>query len=164
VVDHDPGEGQAPGVEGIKQYWQSLNESFPDFQLDVDVFLAEEDRVRFDRPRKDHIIEFLVEFEVNIPDGTPESEVKDGENAEASAAARLVDEGHLLRVWKRPIASGETKVLDLYRADSATQLDGLVEALPLYEWMHVAVIPLEPHSKDPATARAANVGAGRREP
>ena len=38
-------------------------------------------------------MEFLVEFEVNVPDGTPESEVKDRENAEASAAAKLVDEG-----------------------------------------------------------------------
>lgn len=40
-------------------------------------------------------MEFLVEFEVNVPDGAPESEVKDRETAEPSAAAKLVDEGHL---------------------------------------------------------------------
>ncbi len=45
-------------------------------------------------------MEFLVEFQVNVPDGTPESGVKDRENAEASAAAKLADEGHLVRVWK----------------------------------------------------------------
>jgi muconolactone D-isomerase len=35
-------------------------------------------------------------------------------------------------------------------ADSRTQLDGLLGALPLYEWMHIAVTPLEPHPNDPA--------------
>jgi muconolactone delta-isomerase len=106
-------------------------------------------------------MEFLVEFEVNIPDGTPESDVKDREAAEASAAAKLVDEGHLLRVWKRPIAPGDTKILSLYRADSETQLHGLLEALPLYEWMHVAITPLEPHPNDPAAARTTNLGTNR---
>ena len=45
VVDHDAGEGQAPGVEGIKQYWRSLGESFLDFKLDVDLFLADDDHI-----------------------------------------------------------------------------------------------------------------------
>jgi muconolactone D-isomerase len=95
-------------------------------------------------------MEFLVEFEIKVPEGTPESEIKDRENAEASAAAKLVDEGHLVRLWKRPIAPGETEVVGLYRADSGTELDGLLRALPLYEWMHVIVTPLEPHPNDPA--------------
>ncbi len=92
-------------------------------------------------------MEFLVEFEVEIPDGAPESEIEDRENAEASAAARLVHEGHLVRLWKRPVADGETKILGLYRAESKTQLDDLLGALPLYEWMHVTVTPLDPHPK-----------------
>jgi muconolactone delta-isomerase len=81
------------------------------------------------------------------------SEVKDRERAEASAAAKLVDEGHLVRLWKRPVAPGEAKVVGLYRADSETQLDGLLGALPLYEWMRVTVTPLEPHPNDPAAAQ-----------
>ncbi len=47
-------------------------------------------------------MEFLVEFDVNVPDGAPESEVKERQDGEASAAAKLADEGHLLRLWKRP--------------------------------------------------------------
>ena len=94
------------------------------------------------------------EFELHVPDGTPESEVTSRENAEASAAAKLVDEGHLIRVWKRLVAPGDTKILGLYRADSESQLDGLLGALPLYPWMHVTVIPLEPHPHDPAAAKA----------
>jgi muconolactone delta-isomerase len=103
---------------------------------------------------KEDIVEFLVEFEVNIPDGAPESEVKNRETAEASAAAKLVDEGHLVRLWKRHVARGETRTVGLYRADSETQLDGLLGALPLYEWMHVTVTPLEPHPNDPTAAKA----------
>ena len=35
-------------------------------------------------------MEFLVEFEVNVPDGAPPSEVEARNSAEAAAAARLV--------------------------------------------------------------------------
>jgi len=95
-------------------------------------------------------MEFLVEFEIKIPEGTTESEVEDREDAEAEAAAKLVEEGHLVRVWKLPVGSGEAQVLGLYRADSETELDGLLRALPLYEWMRVSVTPLAPHPNDPA--------------
>jgi hypothetical protein len=38
----------------------------------------------------------------------------------------------------------------LYRAESEADMDGLLRALPLYEWMRVTVTPLEPHPNDPA--------------
>jgi muconolactone D-isomerase len=103
-------------------------------------------------------MEFLVEFDVNVPDGAPASEVEARNNAEASAAARLVDEGHLLRLWKPPAAPGETKALGLYRADTKAQLADLLGALPLYDWMNITVTQLEPHPNDPvpeATVSAA---------
>jgi muconolactone delta-isomerase len=98
-------------------------------------------------------MEFLVEFETSIPDGTPEYEVEERENAEASAAAKLADEGHLERIWKRRVAPGVTRTVGLYRAGSESQLDDLLRALPLFEWMHITATPLEPHPNDPA-ARA----------
>ena len=94
-------------------------------------------------------MEFLVEFEITVPDRTPQSEVEDRQNAEASAAAKLVEKGHLVRVWNRAVAVGETRAVGLYRAGGRTQLDDLLAALPLYEWMHVTVTPLEPHPNDP---------------
>ena len=94
-------------------------------------------------------MEFLVEFEVHVPDGAPASEVEARNSAEASSAARLVAEGHLIRLWKRPAAPGETKALGLYRADSEAQVAGLLGALPLYDWMDVTVTPLESHPNDP---------------
>ena len=97
-------------------------------------------------------MDFLVEFEVDVPAGTSETEVEERERAEAVAATKLADEGHLLRVWKRPLSTGETNVLGLYRAESETELDGLLSALPLYEWMSVTVTGLERHPNDPAAS------------
>jgi muconolactone D-isomerase len=95
-------------------------------------------------------MEFLVEFEVHVPDGAPSTEVEHRTSAEAAAAAGLVDQGHLVRLWRLPTAPGETKAIGLYRGDSEAQLAGLLGALPLYDWMHVTVTPLAPHPNDPA--------------
>jgi muconolactone delta-isomerase len=101
-------------------------------------------------------MEFLVEFDVNVPDGTPASQLEVRNSAEASAAARLVDEGHLVRLWKPRAAPGESKAVGLYRADSEAQLAGLLRALPLYDWMQIRVTPLEPHPNDPVPRFAAS--------
>jgi muconolactone delta-isomerase len=100
---------------------------------------------------REDFMEFLVEFEVEVPEGTPESEVEQLSRAEASAAAGLVGEGHLLRVWRRNAVADDTTVIGLYSADSQVKLDGLLRALPLAEWMQVRVIPLAPHPNDPAS-------------
>jgi muconolactone delta-isomerase len=104
-------------------------------------------------------MEFLVEFDVNVPLGAPASEVEARTSAEASAAADLVDRGHLVRLWKLPVAPGETKALGLYRADSEAQLAGLLAALPLYDWMRITVTPLEPHPNDPDPQEALSTAA-----
>jgi muconolactone D-isomerase len=94
-------------------------------------------------------MEFLVAFEVHVPDGAPASEVQARNSAEAAAAALLADEGHLVRLWKSAVAGGETKALGLYRADTEAQLAGLLGALPLYDWMNITVTRLDPHPNDP---------------
>ena len=95
------------------------------------------------------LVEFLVEFEVKVPGGAPANEVEARNLAEASAAARLVEKGHLLRLWKPPAAPGKTKALGLYYTDSEKQLTDLLRALPLYDWMNITVTPLEAHPNDP---------------
>jgi muconolactone delta-isomerase len=94
-------------------------------------------------------MDFLVEFEINIPEGTPEAEVTAREDAESAAAAKLVDQGHLVRLWKRRVGPGESRPVGLYRAESDGELNGVLRALPLYGWMRVTVTPLEPHPNDP---------------
>jgi muconolactone delta-isomerase len=102
-------------------------------------------------------MEFLVEFEMNVPDGIPQSEVSEREEAEASAAARLTADGHLLRVWRRPGPTGSANALGLYRADSEAHLNDLLRGLPLYPLMKIAVTTLGPHPNDPeAQSRVAH--------
>jgi muconolactone D-isomerase len=95
-------------------------------------------------------MEFLVEFEVDIPDGALESEVADRTKAEAAAAAALGAEGHLLRLWTVSVEPDESKALGVYRAASRAELDRLLAALPLYDWLRITVTPLAPHPNDPA--------------
>jgi muconolactone D-isomerase len=96
------------------------------------------------------MMEFLVQFELNIPDGVPESEIEDRERAESVAAETLADQGHLVRVWRAFVGNGPATVLGLYRASSKAELDGLLGALPLFEWMHTSITPLDQHPNDPA--------------
>jgi muconolactone delta-isomerase len=99
--------------------------------------------------REGTTVEFLVEFEVDIPNGTPQSEVKNRENNEAVAAAKLVDEGHLVRLWTMHVAPDKPRILGLYRADSESELEALLWALPMHEWMHITIKALEQHPNDP---------------
>ena len=97
-------------------------------------------------------MEFLVEFEVEVPAGTPDAEVEQHERAESAAATRLGEEGHLVRLWRRPLVGDGTTAIGLYRANSQAELDGLLAALPLADWLRVTVTPLEAHPNDPAMA------------
>jgi muconolactone D-isomerase len=94
-------------------------------------------------------MEFLVEFDVEVPDGMSETEVERRNRAEAVAAAELAAEGHLLRLWRPTAAAGDPTAVGLYAADSRTELDALLRALPLADWMHVTVVSLTPHPNDP---------------
>jgi muconolactone delta-isomerase len=95
-------------------------------------------------------MEFLVEFEVDVPAGTPDAEVEQHQRAESAAAAKLAEDGHLVRLWRRPLAGDGTTAIGLYRAGSEAALDGLLAALPLADWLRVTVTPLEAHPNDPA--------------
>jgi muconolactone D-isomerase len=94
-------------------------------------------------------MEFLVEFEVAVPDGTSEAEVEQRNRAEAVAAAGLAADGHLLRLWRTAATAGDRAAVGLYAADSRAELDALLRALPLVDWMQVTVVPLAPHPNDP---------------
>jgi muconolactone delta-isomerase len=97
-------------------------------------------------------MEFLVEFEVEVPAGTPHEEVQQHQRAESAAAAKLAEDGHLVRLWRRPLIGDGTTAIGLYRADSQAELDDLLAALPLADWLRVTVTPLEAHPNDPARA------------
>ena len=97
-------------------------------------------------------MEFLVAFELEIPAGTPDAEVEQRRRAESAAAATLAADGHLVRLWRRPLSGDGTTAVGLYRADDRAELHELLTALPLADWLHITVTPLESHANDPATA------------
>jgi len=105
-------------------------------------------------------MEFLVKFEINIPEGTLQSEVQTREHAEAVAVAELADRGHVVRIWRLPGVDATTSALGLYRADTETELEGLLRALPMYGWMRVTITRLEPHPNDPAATQPTTSRAG----
>ena len=45
LTDHDPAPGQAPGLDGVKQWFSSMHTAFPDFQMNVEDMIAEGDKV-----------------------------------------------------------------------------------------------------------------------
>ena len=97
-------------------------------------------------------MEFLVEFELEIPAGTPHEEVQRRQRAESAAAAKLAEDGHLVRLWRMWAGGDGATAIGLYRAYSEAELDGLLAALPLADWLRVTVTPLEAHPNDPAEA------------
>jgi muconolactone D-isomerase len=108
-------------------------------------------------------MEFLVEFVVVVPAGTPESDVDRRWGEEAVAARRLADDGHLVRLWRVAAAAGTSRAIGIYEADDRRRLDGLLQALPLHDWMQVTVTALEHHPNDPRSApEAAGADATRR--
>src|SRR4051812_25985518 len=96
--------------------------------------------------------EFLVEFEFEVPAGTTLEEVDRRRRAESDAAAKLAVDGYLVRLWRKPLVGDGSTAVGLYRANSEGELDGLLTALPLADWLRVTVTPLEAHPNDPAGA------------
>lgn len=93
--------------------------------------------------------EFLVEFELEVPAGTPAVEVERRRHQEADAAAELAAAGRLVRLWTRPLVGDGTTLVGLYRAAGATELADLLAALPLADWFRTTVTALGPHPNDP---------------
>ena len=97
-------------------------------------------------------MEFLADMRTYVPDGTPDSEVDDTKAREAARARELAEQGHLLRLWKPPVQTGEWRTIGLWRADNEQELHALLTTLPLHAWMKVDVTPLVPHPNDPGSA------------
>jgi muconolactone D-isomerase len=95
-------------------------------------------------------MEYLVEFELHVPDGTPESAASSRFAAEAMAAANLAERGQLIRLWKTP---DESRALGLFRADDRAELDDLLADLPLAVWLQMTVTPLGLHPNDPGPSQ-----------
>jgi muconolactone D-isomerase len=95
-------------------------------------------------------MEYLVDFTIEIPDGTPPTEVDRRGKAEAERVDTLAQEGVAVRVWRPMPEDGRWRAIGLYRADDEAELRAILESLPLYSWMTIELQALAPHPNDPA--------------
>jgi muconolactone D-isomerase len=95
-------------------------------------------------------LEYLIDFTIDIPDGTPPADVDQRAQAEAARVGVLAAEGHVLRVWRPQPEDGRWRAIGLYRADDEAELNAILGTLPLFTWMTIEVRALAPHPNDPA--------------
>ena len=98
-------------------------------------------------------MEYFLEMTTHVPVGTPQEAVDDIRARESVRARQLAAEGHLLRLWRPPLAPGEWRTLGLFRADGDRELETLLASMPLRVWRTDEVTPLFAHPNDPASAR-----------
>jgi muconolactone D-isomerase len=99
-------------------------------------------------------MDYLVDFTVTVPEGTTDAELERRTTGEVTRVAELAAQGHALRVWRPLPDDGRTRAVGLYRAADDTELQAILESLPLWPWMEVSVKALAEHPNDPALSSA----------
>jgi muconolactone delta-isomerase len=96
--------------------------------------------------------EFLISMTITVPAGTPDPVVEQTNKREADRADELARQGHLLRLWAQPAGPGQAQTLGLWSAATTAQMQEIVTALPLHDWMAEQTTLLSPHPSDPVMA------------
>jgi muconolactone D-isomerase len=97
-------------------------------------------------------MEYLVTMTTHVPAGTPDSAVEEIRARETARSRVLAAEGHLLRLWRPPLAPGEWRSIGLFAAADEDELTTVLESMPLRIWRTDEIVPLSPHPSDPALA------------
>ena len=98
-------------------------------------------------------MEYFVDMTTRVPAGTSDDTVADIRAREATRAGELAAEGHLLRLWRPPLAPGEWRTFGLFAAGDDAQLDRVLSSMPLHVWRADAVTPLAKHPNDPGAVK-----------
>lgn len=91
--------------------------------------------------------EFLTTFLVTIPAGTSSAAVDTMLGREAERARVLAAEGRLIRLWTLP--GGRN--LGHWQAGDSDAMQGIVQSLPMADWLTVDTVRLTRHPNDPGT-------------
>lgn len=94
-------------------------------------------------------MEFLVTMTTHVPDGTPAAAVDEVRSREAANTRELAAQGHVLRLWRPPLAPGEWRTLGLFAAADAAELERILASMPLRIWRTDEVEGLTSHQNDP---------------
>ena len=95
-------------------------------------------------------MEYLVTMTTHVPEGTSEEVVGEVRGREAAHTRELAAQGHVLRLWRPPLAPGEWRTLGLFAAADATELEAVLASMPLRVWRSDEVQELVSHPNDPA--------------
>jgi muconolactone D-isomerase len=98
-------------------------------------------------------MDYLVDMVTTVPAGTTDQAVADMRTREAARSRELAAQGHLLRLWRPPLAPGEWRTWGLFRADSEDHLHEVLSSMPLHIWRQDTITPLSPHPSDPGLAQ-----------
>jgi muconolactone delta-isomerase len=109
------------------------------------------------------IMEYLVDMVTTVPAGTTDAEVDAIRAREEARSRELAAQGHLLRLWRPPLAAGEWRTWGLFQAADATELENVLASMPLRVWRRDTVTPLTAHPSDPGSGNAASNGASASE-
>jgi muconolactone delta-isomerase len=94
-------------------------------------------------------MEFLVTMTTHVPAETSDAVVEEVRTREAAHSQELAAQGHLLRLWRPPLAPGEWRTFGLFEADDRTALETVLLSMPLRVWRTDEAVPLSPHPNDP---------------
>jgi muconolactone delta-isomerase len=106
------------------------------------------------------MMEYLVTMTTHVPAGTADEAVADVRAREAAHTRELAAQGHILRLWRPPLAPGEWRTLGLFAAADGDELQRVLASMPLRVWRTDEVTPLGPHANDPGAPR--DLAAGDR--
>src|ERR1700679_3034240 len=95
-------------------------------------------------------MEYLVTMTTQVPAGTPAQAVDDIRAREAAHTRELAAQGHVLRLWRPPLAPGEWRTIGLFAAEDDAELEGVLASMPLRVWRSDDVKALTNHPNDPA--------------
>jgi len=82
-------------------------------------------------------MEYLVTMTTHVPEETSEEAVADVRAREAAHTRERAAQGHIIRLWRPPLAPGEWRTLGLFAAADRGELEQ-------------EITPLVPHPSDPA--------------
>ena len=97
-------------------------------------------------------MEYLVTMTTHVPDGTSEGAVADVRAREAAHTRELATQGHIIRLWRPPLASGEWRTLGLFAATDGGELEQVLASMPLRVWRSDEVTELTHHPSDPVVS------------
>ena len=97
-------------------------------------------------------MEYLVTMTTHVPDGTSEEAVADVRGREGAHTRELAAQGHILRLWRPPLAPGEWRTLGLFAAADRGELEQVLASMPLRVWRTDEVTELAHHPNDPAVS------------